>query len=46
MEKIIKIQSDNSIAQIIDTDPSQKLVDFTIPQGGVYDLSKSIFLLK
>lgn len=50
MEKIIKIQSDNSIAQIFDVDnavpPSQKLVDFTIPQGGVYDLSKSYVSIK
>jgi len=49
MEKIIKIQSDNSIAQIYDqtqAGPSQKLVDFTIPQGGVYDLSKSYVSIK
>ena len=49
MEKIIKIQSDNSIAGVYDGvggSPSQKLVDFTIPQGGVYDLSKSYISIK
>lgn len=50
MEKIIKIQSDNSLAQTFDAvngpAPTQKLVDFTIPQGGVYDLSKSYIAIK
>ena len=47
MEKIIKIQSENSCVQIFDNfagtpvPPTQKLLDFTIPRGGVYDLSRS-----
>ena len=47
MEKIIKIQSENSIVQTFQNfagtvlPPTQKLLDFTIPRGGVYDLSKS-----
>ena len=44
MEKVIKIQSDNSIVQTFNnttTNPTQKLLDFTIPKGEVYDLSRS-----
>ena len=45
MEKIIKIQSDNSLVQTFDNDntlpPTQKLLSFTIPKGEVYDLSRS-----
>lgn len=48
MEKIVKIQSDNSIAQTFNitpgntTPPSQQLLDFRVPEtGAVYDLSKS-----
>jgi hypothetical protein len=48
MEKIIKIQSDNSVVQTFNitpgntTAPSQQLLDFRIPEtGAVYDLSKS-----
>ena len=48
MEKVIKIQSDNSLAQTFDNSnsfPSQKLVDFTIPQNDVYDLTKAYISL-
>ena len=44
MEKVIKIQSENSVVQTFDnsaTFPSQKLFDFKIPRGEVYDLSAS-----
>ncbi len=45
MEKVIKIQSDNSFVQTFDNDnalpPTQKLLNFTIPRGEVYDLSRS-----
>ncbi len=45
MEKVIKIQSNNSFVQTFDNDnalpPSQKLLDFVIPKGEVYDLSRS-----
>ena len=44
MEKVLRIQSDNSLVQsfqIGTTAPTQKLVDFTIPPDGVYDLEKS-----
>ena len=45
MEKVIKIQSDNSIVQTFDNQnalqPTQRLLDFTIPRGMVYDLSRS-----
>ena len=43
MEKIIKLQSDNSITQTFNntaTHPTNKLLDFTIPAGGVFDLSR------
>ena len=45
MEKVIKIQSNNSFVQTIDNEntlpPTQKLLDFVIPKGEVYDLSRS-----
>jgi len=45
MEKVIKIQSDNSLVQSFNNDatpaPSQKLLDFTIPKGEIFDLSRS-----
>jgi len=44
MEKVIKLQSDNSITQTFNnvaTKPTNKLVDFTIPSGSVFDLSRS-----
>lgn len=45
MEKVIKIQSDNSLVQTFNNDttpaPSQKLLSFTIPRGEIYDLSRS-----
>ena len=44
MEKVIRIQSDNSVVQTFNnstTVPTQKLFDFTIPRGAVFDLSRS-----
>jgi len=44
MEKVIKIQSENSVVQTWNngtTAPTQKLFDFKIPKGEVYDLSAS-----
>ena len=49
MEKVIKIQADNSVSQTFDnnaTSPSQKLIDFTIPQNEVYDLSKAYISIR
>jgi len=44
MERVIKIQSENSIVQTfnnVTTTPTNKNLDFKIPEGGVYDLSES-----
>jgi len=49
MERVIKIQSENSIVQTFDnvnSTPTNKNLDFKIPEGGVYDLSESYIALE
>jgi hypothetical protein len=49
MERVIKIQSENSIVQTfnnVTTTPTNKNLDFKIPEGGVYDLSESYIALE
>jgi len=49
MNRVVKIQSENSIVQTFDnvnTTPTNKNLDFKIPEGGVYDLSESYIALE
>jgi len=49
MERVVKLQSINSINQEFTNaggnNPTKKIVDFKIPEGGVYDLSSSYIAL-
>ena len=49
MNRVVKIQSENSIVQTFDninTNPTNKNLDFKIPEGGVYDLSESYIAIE